>query len=68
MDQGLLRSAARARELVSVQYDKGAAGLIELLDAQRTFVAINVEYLTVVQSYWTAVFRLEAALGQELSS
>jgi len=68
MDQGLLRSAARARELVSVQYDKGAAGLIEFLDAQRTFVAINVEYLTVVQSYWTAVFRLEAALGQELSS
>jgi cobalt-zinc-cadmium efflux system outer membrane protein len=68
MDQGLLRSAARARELVSVQYDKGAASLIEFLDAQRTFIAINVEYLSVLQEYWTAVFHLEAALGQELPS
>lgn len=68
MDTGLLRAAARARELVSVQYDKGAASLIEFLDAQRTFVAINVEYLAVIQAYWTAVFRLEAALGQELSA
>jgi outer membrane protein, heavy metal efflux system len=66
MKLGLLQSAARARALVSVQYDKGAASLIEFLDAQRTFVAINVESLTVVQAFWSAVFRLEAALGQEL--
>jgi cobalt-zinc-cadmium efflux system outer membrane protein len=67
MEQGgLLSSARRARALVSVQYDKGAASLIELLDAQRTFVATNAEYLQVVQSYWSAVFRLEAAVGQEL--
>ena len=68
MNDGLLRSAARARDLVSIQYEKGAASLIEFLDAQRTFVSINVEYLSVVQAYWTAVFRLEAALGQELAS
>lgn len=67
MDEGLLRQADRARTLVSVQYDKGAASLIEFLDAQRTFVAINVESLQVVQAWWTAVFRLEAAVGQELS-
>jgi cobalt-zinc-cadmium efflux system outer membrane protein len=66
MRLGLLQSAARARALVSVQYEKGAASLIEFLDAQRTFVAINVESLAVVQAFWSAVFRLEAALGQEL--
>jgi cobalt-zinc-cadmium efflux system outer membrane protein len=65
MDESLLRQAERARTLVSLQYDKGAASLIEFLDAQRTFVAINVESLTVVQAWWTAVFRLEAAVGQE---
>jgi cobalt-zinc-cadmium efflux system outer membrane protein len=68
MKLGLLQSAGRARALVSVQYEKGAASLIEFLDAQRTFVAINVESLSVVQAFWTAVFRLEAALGQELVS
>jgi cobalt-zinc-cadmium efflux system outer membrane protein len=67
MDESLLRQADRARTLVSVQYDKGAASLIEFLDAQRTFVAINVESLQVVQAWWTAVFRLEAAVGQEFS-
>ncbi len=67
MNNGLLRSAGRARALVSVQYEKGAASLIEFLDAQRTFVAINVEYLSVLQGYWASVFSLEAALAQELS-
>ncbi len=67
MDDNLLRQADRARTLVSVQYDKGAASLIEFLDAQRTFVAINVESLQVVQAWWTAIFRLEAATGQEFS-
>jgi cobalt-zinc-cadmium efflux system outer membrane protein len=65
---GLLASAKRARELVSVQYDKGAASLLELLDAQRTFVSVNIEYLTIIQAYWTSVFRLEAAVGREFTS
>ncbi len=68
MNDGLLRSAGRARDLVSIQYAKGVASLLEFLDAQRTFVVINLEYLNVVQAYWAAVFRLEAALGQELPS
>lgn len=68
MESGLKASATTARALVAVQYEKGTASLIELIDAQRTFVAVNVESLQVVQGYWTAVFRLEAALGQEQSS
>src|SRR5262249_34918178 len=67
MEQGgLLSAARRARDLVNAQYTKGTASLIETLDAQRTFVATNQEYLQVVQAYWSAVFRLEAAIGQEL--
>jgi outer membrane protein, heavy metal efflux system len=67
MDGLLLRAAARARALVSVQYEKGAASLIEFLDAQRTFVSINVEALQLTQFYWSSLFRLEAAVGQELA-
>ncbi len=66
MEGALLARAERARDLVRVQYEKGAASLLDLLDAQRTFVATRVEYLQDLEAYWTAVFRLEAAVGEEL--
>ena len=39
MEGRLLDRAKRARDLVSLQYQKGAASLLEYLDAQRTFIA-----------------------------
>jgi cobalt-zinc-cadmium efflux system outer membrane protein len=65
MEGGLLKRSAEARDLVTVQYQKGAASLLEYLDAQRTFIATNSEYLQNVKDYWTAVFRLEQAQGRE---
>jgi len=66
MEGGLLERARRARELVSVQYQKGAASLLDFLDAQRTFIATNVEYLQDLALYWGAVFKLEQAVGEDL--
>jgi cobalt-zinc-cadmium efflux system outer membrane protein len=66
MEGRLLDRSRRARDLVSLQYQKGAASLLEYLDAQRTFIANNVEYLQDLANYWTAVFQLEAAVGMEL--
>jgi cobalt-zinc-cadmium efflux system outer membrane protein len=66
MEDRLLDRAKRARDLVEVQWTKGAASLLELLDAQRTYVATNVEYRQNLTAYWTAVFQLEQALGAEL--
>ena len=66
MEGGLLERAARARDLVEVQYRKGAASLLDYLDAQRTFTGTRVEYLNDLASYWTAFFRLEQAVGEEL--
>jgi cobalt-zinc-cadmium efflux system outer membrane protein len=66
MEGGLLARAARARELVSVQYQKGAASLLELLDAQRAFTAASTEYFQDLALYWGAVFRLERAVGEDL--
>src|SRR5207245_3443116 len=37
MRGGLLERAQRARDLTRIQYEKGAARLFELLDAQRAF-------------------------------
>ena len=66
MESRLLDRSKRARDLVSLQYQKGAASLLEYLDAQRTFIANNVEYLQDLANYWTAVYQLEAAIGVDL--
>jgi outer membrane protein, heavy metal efflux system len=63
---GLLKSAKTARDITRLQFEKGAAGLTDLLDAQRTYIATNVEYIQDVTNYWTAVFQLEQAVGMEL--
>lgn len=65
-EAGMLARAKRARDLVGIQYQKGAASLLELLDAQRTFRAIALEAQSNLADYWTAVFRLEQAVGRTL--
>jgi cobalt-zinc-cadmium efflux system outer membrane protein len=66
MEARLLDRARRARDLVLLQYQKGAASLLEYLDAQRTYISTNVEYLQDLANYWTAVFQLEQAVGMDL--
>ncbi len=68
MDGRLLESAKRARDLVSIQYEKGAASLLEFLDAQRTYISIALERLQIVGNYWNSVFKLEQAVGKEFRS
>jgi outer membrane protein, heavy metal efflux system len=63
---GLLKSAKTARDITRVQFEKGAASLTDFLDAQRTYIATNVEYIQDEAGYWTAVFQLEQAVGMEL--
>jgi cobalt-zinc-cadmium efflux system outer membrane protein len=62
----LLAASGRARDLVRLQYEKGAASLFEFLDAQRTFLAAQNESLQALDDYWTAVFQLEQATAMEL--
>ena len=68
MDTRLLDSARLARDLVRFQYQKGAASLLEMLDAERTLIATEVERLQVLNDYWSALFAVEAATGMELVS
>jgi cobalt-zinc-cadmium efflux system outer membrane protein len=66
MEKLLKPSAERAFSIIRLQYDKGAATLMDFLDAQRTFIATNIEYLQDLTNYRTAVFQLEQAVGMEL--
>jgi len=65
-DGGLLESAKGAFEVAAVQYDKGAAGLTDYLDALRTYIATKNEYIGDLANYWTALYQLDAATGRDL--
>jgi cobalt-zinc-cadmium efflux system outer membrane protein len=66
MEGELLKNAKQARDLEELLYRKGAASLLDYLDAQRTYTAINLEYRQDLQAYWNAVYQLEQATGTEL--
>jgi outer membrane protein, heavy metal efflux system len=66
MRGGLLERAERARDLTRIQYEKGAARLFELLDAQRAFAQVRAEYLQDLHDLWLNLFKLEAAVGRQL--
>ena len=66
METVLLASAKRAADITKIQFDAGSTTLMDYLDAQRTYIATKVEYLQDLQSYWTAVYQLEQAVGTEL--
>jgi len=66
MQATLLERARKARDIVQVQYEKGAATLLDLLDAQRTYTSTRVEYAQNLAGYWNAVAALEQAIGKEL--
>ena len=66
MEKSLRPSAEHAFQITRLQFDKGAATLMDFLDAQRSYIAANVEYLQDLTNYWTAVFQLEQAVGMEL--
>jgi cobalt-zinc-cadmium efflux system outer membrane protein len=62
----LLQRARDSRDLVKIQYEHGAAALIDLLFAERQFIQTEQEYLQAQTDYWTAAFQIEQALGREL--
>jgi cobalt-zinc-cadmium efflux system outer membrane protein len=66
MESILLERAKKARDITQVQYEKGAASLLDLLNAQRTYTASRAEYAQDLAGYWTAVAALEQAVAMEL--
>jgi cobalt-zinc-cadmium efflux system outer membrane protein len=65
-ESALLERAKRARDITQIQFNAGSATLTDLLDAQRSYVAVNSGYYTELVNYWTSVFLLEQAVGKEL--
>lgn len=66
MERTELETAKLARDITEKQFHGGTATLMDFLDAQRTYIATNIEYLQDLTSYWTAVYQLEQAVGGDL--
>ena len=67
MEDRLLDQARKTYDLVTFQYERGAASLLEVLDAQRTWIATRNEYVQNLNDYWNGLFSLEQAVGKEFS-
>jgi cobalt-zinc-cadmium efflux system outer membrane protein len=66
-ERELLEHARRTRDLVQLQYQKGAASLLEYLDAQRVLISTKLDYENDLANYWQAVVLIGQAVGMEVS-
>jgi outer membrane protein, heavy metal efflux system len=66
MESKLLEQAKRSRDLAQIMYRKGAASLIDFMDAQRAYVAAVLEYHQDLANYWSTVYQLEAVTATSL--
>jgi cobalt-zinc-cadmium efflux system outer membrane protein len=63
---GYLQTATRVRDTMSFSYQRGAASLLDYLDAQRDYRATQVAYINLVGAYLTAAGQLNLAVGREV--
>lgn len=66
MQSALLAEYKLARDLAQVQYQKGAASLVDFLFAERAYVAAELEYHQDLANYWSSVYQLEQATNETL--
>ena len=64
---GLLAESQAALEMTRYAYRAGAASLLELLDAVRTYVETRSDYAIAVHDYWVNVSALSRASGTDFT-
>jgi outer membrane protein, heavy metal efflux system len=61
-----LDQSTRVRDTVQFSYQGGGAALIEFLQAQQDYRAVQLAYVNLIASYLNAVNQLNLAVGQEV--
>ena len=64
---GLLAKSAAALETARYANRTGAASLLELIEAIRTWSDVQSDHATALHDYWVGVFALDRASGAELT-
>jgi outer membrane protein, heavy metal efflux system len=60
---GYLKQAQDSRDISEYSYKRGAASLLDFLDAERSYRSIQLAYRQTVASYMTALEQLKEAVG-----
>lgn len=61
-----LAQATRVRDTTSFAYQHGGAALVDYLDAQRDYRAVQLAYINLVGAYMTAAGQMNQAVGREV--
>jgi cobalt-zinc-cadmium efflux system outer membrane protein len=60
---GYLKEAQDSRDISEYAYKRGAASLLDFLDAERSYRAVQLAYRQALSSYMTALEQLKEAVG-----
>jgi cobalt-zinc-cadmium efflux system outer membrane protein len=60
---GYLDEAKQDRDISEYAYKRGAASLLDFLDAERSYRAVQLAYRQALASYLTALEQLREAVG-----
>ncbi|HWH60405.1 MAG TPA: TolC family protein, partial [Terriglobales bacterium] len=60
---GYLKQAQDSRDISQYAYKRGAASLLDYLDAERSYRAIQLAYRQALASYMTSIEQLKEAVG-----
>jgi cobalt-zinc-cadmium efflux system outer membrane protein len=60
-----LKLAAEVRDSIAAAYQQGGRTLLEVLDAQRNYRETYRTYISSRATYWRAVYKFYAAVGQQ---
>jgi cobalt-zinc-cadmium efflux system outer membrane protein len=61
-----LARAVRVRETISFSYQRGGASLLDFLQAQQEYRAVQLNYLNLIGAYLASASQLNLAVGQEV--
>jgi len=61
-----LDQATRVRDTVTFSYQRGGASLVDFLQAQQQYRAVQVSYVNLIAAFLNAVNQLNLAVGQEV--
>lgn len=64
--EGYLQRATRVRDDIAFAYQRGQARLVDFLDSQRDYRAIQVAHINLVGAYLAAASQLNLAVGREV--
>jgi len=65
-ESGYLKQATDSRDISNYAYSKGAASLLDLLDAERSYRATQLAYRQALAAYMTSVEQINFVVGKKV--